>query len=139
MTEKQRAGTNNSCQSARGVRHIKGLVTLAALMIVTHCNVQRLFGLPKLNVFSTVLAWTIESRRRGPLLEFRRTKTDLERNSLYFRGLIIWNSINITSRWIEKVQEFKAALKSNKNQLRKVTFIRGTVTNLNKHLNYFMC
>ena len=33
-----------------------------------------------------------ESKPKGPLLEFRRTKTDLERNSVYFRGPIVLNS-----------------------------------------------
>ena len=73
-----------------------------------------------------------ESKRKGPLLEIQRIKTDLGKNSFYFRAPIAWNSLGSSSRHLDKLENFKTKLKGNNTQLRKVTFVPGTITNLKK-------
>ena len=56
------------------------------------------------------------------------------RNSFLFRAPIVWNSLDSRSRFSEELDVFKAELKRNKKQLKKVSFSRGTITNSNKDL-----
>ena len=80
----------------------------------------------------------IESKRKGPLLEINRIKTDLGRNSFYFRAPILCSSLDSSSRLLDKLENFKTKLKCKKTLLRKVTFFPGTITNLNKDVDYLI-
>ena len=45
----------------------------------------------------------IESKRRGVLLEEKRKKTELGRNSFSCRGTVVWNSLDRTTWNLEKL------------------------------------
>ena len=79
-----------------------------------------------------------KSTRKGPLLEIKRVKSETGRNSFLFRAPIVWNSLDSRSRSSEELDVFKAELKRNKKQLKKVSFSRGTITNSNKDLGNFI-
>ena len=79
-----------------------------------------------------------KSMRKGPLLEIKRVKSETGRNSFLFRAPIVWNSLDSRSRFSEELDVFKAELKRNKKQLKKVSFSRGTITNSNKDLGNFI-
>ena len=79
-----------------------------------------------------------KSTRKGPLLEIKRVKSETGRNSFLFRAPIVWNSLDSRSRSSEELDVFKAELKRNKIQLKKVSFSRGTITNSNKDLGNFI-
>ena len=79
-----------------------------------------------------------KSTRKGPLLEIKRVESETGRNSFLFRAPIVWNSLDSRSRFSEELDVFKAELKRNKNQLKKVSFSRGTITNSNKDLGNFI-
>ena len=79
-----------------------------------------------------------KSTRKGPLLEIKRVKSETGRNSFLFRAPIVWNSLDSRSRFSEELDVFKAELKRNKKQLKKVSFSRGTITNSNKDLGNFI-
>ena len=79
-----------------------------------------------------------KSTRKGPLLEIKRVKSETGRNSFLFRAPIVWNSLDSKSRFSEELDVFKAELKRNKKQLKKVSFSRGTITNSNKDLGNFI-
>ena len=64
-----------------------------------------------------------ESKRKGPLLEINRIKTDLGRISFYFRAPILCNSLDSSSRLLDKLENFKTKLKCSKTLLRKMTGI----------------
>ena len=59
-------------------------------------------------------------------------------NTFLFRAPIVWNSLDSRSRFSEELDVFKAELKRNKKQLKKVSFSRGTITNSNKDLGNFI-
>ena len=79
-----------------------------------------------------------KSTRKGPLLEIKRVKSETGRNSFLFRAPIVWNSLDSRSRFSEELDVFKAELKRNKKQLKKVSFSRGTITNSNTDLGNFI-
>ena len=66
-----------------------------------------------------------ESKRRGVLLEVKWKKTELGRNSFSYRGTVIWNSLDSTTRNLVKLDAFKVALNRNKTSLNKITFNKG--------------
>ena len=77
-----------------------------------------------------------ESKRRGVLLEVKRTKTEFGRNSFSHRGTVVWNSPNRATRNLEKQDALKAALNRNKICPVKITFNKGITTILNKDINF---
>ena len=77
----------------------------------------------------------------GPLPPIKcggNLKSEIGRNSFLFRAPIVWNSLDSRSRSSEELDVFKAELKRNKKQLKKVSFSRGTITNSNKDLGNFI-
>ena len=77
-----------------------------------------------------------ESKRRGVLLEVKRKKTELGRNSFSYRGIVVWNSLDRRTRNLEKLNALKVALNRNKTSLNKITFNKGTTVNFNKDINF---
>ena len=77
-----------------------------------------------------------ESKRRGVLLEVKRKKTELGRNSFSYRGIVVWNSLDRRTRNLEKLNALKVALNHNKTSLNKITFNKGTTVNFNKDINF---
>ena len=92
---------------------------------------------PEQQITSVCHFYWIEAQRPTP---WNQTyKTDLERNSFYFRTPTVWKSLHSSSRLLNKLDNFKKnKLKCNKTRLRKVTFVPGTITNLNKDVNSFI-
>ena len=62
-----------------------------------------------------------ESKRRGVLLEVKRNKTELGRNSFSYRGIVVWNSLDRRTRNLEKLDALKVALNRHKTSLNKIT------------------
>ena len=77
-----------------------------------------------------------ESKRRGVLLEVKRKKTELGRNSFSYSGIVVWNSLDRRTRNLEKLDALKVALNHNKTSLNKITFNKGVTVNLNKDINF---
>jgi hypothetical protein len=70
------------------------------------------------------------------MLQIRFKNYELGRNSLDFRGPIIWNSLDRGTRNIKDLNSFKRVIKKNKKTIDQVTFIRGTCFNNNKDDSY---
>ena len=64
----------------------------------------------------------------------------LGRDSLLFRGPVVWNCLDKTARECENIGTFKRVLKTptNKAALAKIPFIKGTCMNYNKDLDDFI-
>ena len=60
----------------------------------------------------------------------RTAKTEFGRQSLLFRGPILWNSLNNETRDMDNVNKFMLALK--KCDLYQKSFMKGTSVNLKK-------
>ena len=78
----------------------------------------------------------VESKRKGSLLEVKRKNTELGRNSFAYRGSVVWNSLDRSTRDLEKIDTMRVNLKCNKSRLSKITFSKGTTTNLDKDINF---
>lgn len=78
-----------------------------------------------------------KSSRRGNLLRMRRMNTEFGKQSLIFRGPVVWNSLNENIRKPVNINQFKAAIKKCK-AMDDVSFIKGTCTNKNKNLEDFV-
>ena len=78
----------------------------------------------------------VESKRKGLLLEVKRKNTELGRNSFAYRGSVVWNSLDRSTRDLERIDTLKATLKCNKTRLNKITLSKGTTTNLNKNNSF---
>ena len=65
---------------------------------------------------------------------------ELGRDSLLFRGPVVWNCLDKNARKCENIDTFKRVLKTptNKAALEKVSFIKGTCMNYNKDLEDFV-
>ena len=76
----------------------------------------------------------IDSIRKGKLMEVPRKNLELGRDSLLFRGPVVWNCLDKNARKCENIETFKRVLKTatNKAALEKVSFVKGTCTNYNK-------
>jgi len=75
------------------------------------------------------------SSRRSLVMRVRRLNTEFGRQSLFFRGPILWNGINNEAKIQDDVARFKVALK--KCNLEQISFMKGTCVNLNKNLDDF--
>jgi hypothetical protein len=75
-----------------------------------------------------------DSGRKGTLLEVPRMNTNFGRNSLIFRGPIVWNNLDKKTRDVDKIELFKTALKKIHKAMKQTSFIKGTCTNNNKDL-----
>ena len=78
-----------------------------------------------------------KSSRRGNSLRMRRMNTEFGKQSLIFRGPVVWNSLNENIRKPVNINQFKAAIKKCK-AMDDVSFIKGTCTNKNKNLEDFV-
>jgi len=58
-----------------------------------------------------------KSKYKGLLLELKRKKTEVGRNSFSFRAPTVWNSLDRNTRNEEKFNGFRTALKRNKTRL----------------------
>ena len=76
----------------------------------------------------------VESRRKGKLMEVPRKNLDLGRDSFLFRGPVVWNCLDQTSRECDRVLKTV----SNIKPLQKVSFIKGICMNNNKDLDNFL-
>ena len=81
-----------------------------------------------------------DSIRKGKLMEVPRKNLELGRDSLLFRGPVVWNCLDKNARKSENIDTFKRVLKSssNKTALEKVSFIKGTCMNYNKDFDDFV-
>lgn len=66
-----------------------------------------------------------ESNRRGHLLRMRRMNTEFGRQSIIFRGPVIWNGLNSKIRNLVNKDQFKNALKKCKG-VDQISFTKGT-------------
>ena len=71
----------------------------------------------------------IESKRRGVLLEVKRKKAELGRNSFSYRGIVVWNSLDRRTRNLDSTEPQQSSLK-------KITFNKGTTANLKKDITF---
>ena len=78
-----------------------------------------------------------KSSRRGNSLRMRQMNTEFGKQSLIFRGPVVWNSLNENIRKPVNINQFKAAIKKCK-AMDDVSFIKGTCTNKNKNLEDFV-
>ena len=72
--------------------------------------------------------------RRGEKVEIERLKSETERNTLKYRGLIVWNMLNSDMKSAENLLNFKKSLTNNCKTIRKILFSKGTTINMNKDL-----
>ena len=70
------------------------------------------------------------------VFRLRMVKMDFGRQSLLFRGPILWNSFKRETRDADDVNKFKLALK--KCDFDVTSFRKGTCVNLNKNLDNFI-
>ena len=65
-------------------------------------------------------------------LKMRQMNTEFGKQSLIFRGPVVWNSLSENIRKPVNINQFKAAIKKCK-AMDDVSFIKGTCTNKNKN------
>ena len=77
----------------------------------------------------------VNSSRRSLVMRMRKVFTEFGRQSLFFRGPILWNGLNNETRIQDEVARFKVALeKCNQEQ---ISLMRETCVILNKNLDDF--
>ena len=72
---------------------------------------------------------------RSLVMRMRKLNTEFGRQSLFFRGPILWNDLNNETRIQDEVARFKVALK--KCNLEQISSMKGTCVILNKNLDDF--
>ena len=70
----------------------------------------------------------VETRTKWKQLQIKRTKTELGKNSLFFRGPVVWNRLQREMREQKTLKNFKKTLKKDINIIDKISFIKGTTT-----------
>lgn len=75
----------------------------------------------------------IESERKGIMAQINNKSSEWAKNSLYYRGPIIWNCLDKLIRSLKVKDSFKKTLKSNKT-LKKISFVKETTVNTNKDI-----
>ena len=82
--------------------------------------------------------FAVTNTRKGKMVEVLRPRTELGRNSLAFRGAVMWNVLDESLRNSQNINIFKTTLKKNIFKLNRITFAKGTCFNTNKDiLNYY--
>ena len=82
---------------------------------------------------------TTASKRKGKLMEVPRKSLELGRDSLLFRGLVVWNCLDKNARECENIDTFKRVLKISTNKAAlEVSFVKGNCMNYNKDLDDFV-
>ena len=75
-------------------------------------------------------------RQKGAQFEIKRMRTELGRQSLQFRGPMIWNSLNKELKQEPNRETFKRQLRSDMKILNKRSFGKETTLNTNRDENY---
>ena len=76
-----------------------------------------------------------ETQSEGKQLIVKRMDTEKGRNSVTYRGPMIWNALSTQSlREEDKLVSFKKKLKTNLKTLEQISFRKGTVFSNNKNL-----
>ena len=82
--------------------------------------------------------FAVTNTYKGKMVEVLRPRTELGRNSLAFRGTVVWNVLDESLRNSQNINIFKKTLKKNIFKLNRITFAKGTFFNTNKDiLNYY--
>ena len=76
--------------------------------------------------------------RRGEKVEIERLKSETERNTLKYRGSILWNMLNSDLKSADNLLKFKKSLTKNCKILEQISFSKGTTVNVNKDLDNFV-
>ena len=79
-----------------------------------------------------------ETERKGKQLVVKRMNTERGRNSVTYRGPIVWNALSNSLREEDKLVSFKKNLKTNLKTLEQISFRKGTVFSNNKNLENFV-
>ena len=79
-----------------------------------------------------------ETERKGKQLVVKRMNTERGRNSVTYRGPIVWNALSNSLREEDKLVSFKKKLKTNLKTLEQISFRKGTVFSNNKNLENFV-
>ena len=78
------------------------------------------------------------NKRRGEKVEIERLKSETERNTLKYRGSILWNMLNSDLKSADNLLKFKKSLTKNCKIIEKISFSKGTTVNVNKDLDNFV-
>ena len=76
----------------------------------------------------------VETRTKEKQLQIKRTNTELGKNSLFFRGPVVWNRLQRDIREQKTLENFKKTLKKDINIIDKISFIKETTTFNNQDL-----
>ena len=79
-----------------------------------------------------------ETERKGKQLVVKRMNTERGRNSVTYRGPIVWNALSNSLREEDKLVSFKKKLKTNLKTLEQISFRKGTVFSNSKNLENFV-
>ena len=79
-----------------------------------------------------------KTERKGKQLVVKRMNTERGRNSVTYRGPIVWNALSNSLREEDKLVSFKKKLKTNLKTLEQISFRKGTVFSNNKNLENFV-
>ena len=78
---------------------------------------------------------TYHRLRSGTKFNAHEYKTDAGRNSIRYRGPLLWNPLKENQK--EKtIESFKKSIGKFREQLQKITFAKGTGQRLNKRLDF---
>ena len=80
----------------------------------------------------------VETRTKGKQLQIKRTNTELGKNSLFFRGPVVWNRLEREIREQKTLENFKKTLKKDVNIINKISFIKGITTFNNQDLGNYV-
>ena len=78
------------------------------------------------------------SKRRGLQLQVKRLNTESERNTLNYRGTIVWNSLTTDVKNACSKEVFKRLLTRERSSIEQITSEKGTVKIKNKDLETFI-
>ena len=78
------------------------------------------------------------SKRRGLQLQVKRLNTKSERNTLNYRGTIVWNSLTTDVKNACSKEVFKRLLTKERSRIEQITFEKGKVKIKNKDLETFI-
>ena len=81
---------------------------------------------------------TIRSKRKGEKIEIKRLKSETERNTLKYRGAILWNTLNSDLKGADNLVNFKKSLTKNCKASKQISLSKGNTVNMNKDLDTFV-
>ena len=81
----------------------------------------------------------IMSSYKKDRLQVKRLRSEFERNTLSFRGPVLWNALPDTVKDAKNIKIFKYDLKHKaQTELKTTTFIKGTTVTRNKDLKNYI-